>query len=90
MKGPPRDTRDLARTDVASWASSAYMCDVEEHRDIKEFQTLGRLVSLVGAGRIEEALDTIPLRIREVCMAKMHGSSWEKLPPSARCRRRSQ
>ena len=79
MKGPPRDTRDLARTDVASWASSTSMCDVKELRDIKDIQMLGRLMSLVGEGKIEEALDTIALRIREVRMANMQGSSWEKV-----------
>jgi hypothetical protein len=78
MKANPKDSRDLARTDVAGWASSSTLCDVKELRDVKEIQMLGRLMMMIGEGKTEEACDTIAMRVREIKMAKMTGSSWEK------------
>ena len=77
MKSAPKDTKDLARTDVASWAGSSSN-DIKDLRDVKEVMLLGKLMMMIGEGKTSEAVDTMAMRIREVRMAKAPGGSWEK------------
>jgi hypothetical protein len=74
-KGPPSQMKDLYHLDATVWGAASGLREV---RDLREVQLLTQVLTTLGQDRLPAAVDLVCQRIREVCLAKKTGSSWEK------------
>ena len=74
----PEDMRELAKTDLCSWASSAAHTGLKDTRDSKEMLFLAKLMTELGGARLPQAMDCVAHRVRELRLAKIDQGTWEK------------